>query len=160
LGGSQPLRFELCQAIRRVLLGSSTSELWSKRAAIEIEQARNEVTTVAADFLVAERDATRNRTIWWTFAGLLGNAEIANIVPHRQLSFDNFAIALSGHVDLSHLASENGWFAALPANSTGAVKFQECLPPHILAAMQVERVSDHDAVAFVRQSRVLWRDHA
>src|SRR5436853_642451 len=42
LGGSQPLRFELCQAIRRALLKSGASELWSKRAVAEVEQARGE----------------------------------------------------------------------------------------------------------------------
>ncbi len=37
LGSSQPLRFELCQAVRRVLLGSGTRDLWSRRAVTEID---------------------------------------------------------------------------------------------------------------------------
>jgi ATP-dependent helicase Lhr and Lhr-like helicase len=54
LGGSQPLRFELCQAVRHVLLGIAPSESWSRRAAAEIDQARQETQTVARDALVIE----------------------------------------------------------------------------------------------------------
>jgi ATP-dependent Lhr-like helicase len=159
LGGSQPLRFELCQAVRRVLLGTGACELWSKRAATEINKARDETTAAAADALVVERDNTRDRTIWWTFAGLLGNAEIANGAQEHRPIFDNFAITMSGRADLRHIAAENGSQTPTRATAVGAVKFQECLPPSALAAMRAERAADHDAAAFVRRSKVLWREN-
>jgi ATP-dependent Lhr-like helicase len=160
LGGSQPLRFELCQAVRRVLLGSGSPEYWSKRAATEIDHARTETATAAANALVVERDNTRDRTIWWTFAGLLGNAEIANSIQRYQPFFDNFAITMSGRVDLRRLAEERDCHTPISANPIGPVKFEECLPPRVLAAMRAERVSDQDAAAFVRRAPVLCREHA
>jgi len=159
LGESQPLRFELCQAVRRVLLCSAPCEIWSRRAATEIDQARQETITVATDALVIERDNSRDRTTWWTFAGLLGNAEVAAALSHCQPYFDNFAITMSVRPDLRRIAPDDLPSAPrMPASATGRVKFQECLPPDVLAAMQGERSSDHDAAAFVRQSPVLWRE--
>jgi ATP-dependent Lhr-like helicase len=158
IGGSQPLRFELCQAVRRVLLGSGPCELWSRRAAAEIDQARHETIAVAGNALVIERDNGRDRTTWWTFAGLLGNAEVANALTHYQPYFDNFAITMSGRPDLQRIALDDVTCAPMPANATARVKFQDCLPANILAAMHAERVADRDAAAFVRRSRMLWRE--
>jgi hypothetical protein len=141
-----------------VLLGSGTPGLWSKRAATEIDQARNETTNAAADALVVERDNTHDRTIWWTFAGLLGNAEIATTLPEYQSSFDNFAITMTGRMDFHRVAEKSAMSTRTAPGETGAVKFQECLPPRILAAMQQERCHDHDAAAFVRLSSMLWRE--
>jgi ATP-dependent Lhr-like helicase len=161
LGGSQPLRFKLCQAVRRVLLGSTPCEFWSRRAATEIEEARHETTSVAEDALVIERDNSRDRTTWWTFAGLLGNAEVAGVLNHYQPYFDNFALTMSGRPDLRHIAVQDAHDAPrIPTSATNRVKFQECLPPAVLAAMQAERSSDHDAAAFVCGSPALWREHA
>jgi len=160
LGGSQPLQFELCQAIRRVLLGSGTSELWSKRAATEVDQARGESTAADRDGLVAERDLARGRTTWWTFAGLLGNAEIARTIPQHQPFFDNFAITMSARADIPAVAVESDSQTLSTMSTIGAVKFQECLPPSVLGVMHKARVADHDAAAFVRQWPVLWHEHA
>ncbi len=158
LGGSQPLRFELCQAVRRVLLGSGMCELWSRRAAAEIQEARHETIAVVDDALVMERDSSRDRTAWWTFAGLLGNAEVASALAHWQPYCDNFAITLNGRPDVQRSALEHAQCAPALGSATGRVKFQECLPQNVLAAMQAERSSDHNAAAFVRRSPVVWRE--
>lgn len=157
LGGSQPLRFELCQAIRRVLLGSGTSELWSKRATTEVDQTRSETTAADTNGLVAERDLARGRTTWWTFAGLLGNAEIARTITQHQPVFDNCSITMDARVDPRAVVAENDSQTLPTLSAIGAVKFRECLPPSVLAAMHKARVSDQDAAAFVRRSAVLWR---
>jgi hypothetical protein len=94
------------------------------------------------------------------FAGLLGNAEIANSLQRYQPCFDNFAITMSGRVDLRRLAEEQDCHTPISANLIGAVKFQKCLPPRVLAAMHAERLSDQDAAAFIRRAPVLWREFA
>jgi len=158
LGESQPLRFELCQAVRRVLLGSGPCELWSRRAATEIGRARHETMAVSEDALVIQRDSSRGRTIWWTFAGLLGNAQVANALARHQPYFDNFAITMSGGADLC-VATARESQSPGPASAIGEFKFQECLPPKVRAAMQAERVADHEAAAFVRRSQVVVREY-
>jgi hypothetical protein len=115
---------------------------------------------VAEDALVIERDSSRDRTIWWTFAGLLGNAEVANaLAPHHPYS-DNFAITMSGRPNLLRIALDGARSASILSANSEKVKFQECLPPSVLAAMREERSTDHDAAAFVRHAEMLWREHA
>jgi hypothetical protein len=127
---------------------------------MEIDQVRNETTNVAADALVVERDNVQDRTIWWTFAGLLGNAGIVATLPESQSSFDNFALTITRRIDLGRFVQENAKDAQRSAGATGGVKFQECLPPRILASMQQERCEDQEAAAFVRGSTMLWRERA
>jgi hypothetical protein len=140
-----------------VLLGSGTSELWSKRATTEVDQTRSETTAADTNGLVAERDLARGRTTWWTFAGLLGNAEIARTITQHQPVFDNCSITMDARVDPRAVVAENDSQTLPTLSAIGAVKFRECLPPSVLAAMHKARVSDQDAAAFVRRSAVLWR---
>lgn len=77
LGGSQPLSYEMCQAIRKVLLGSGPKDVWSRRATTELSQALEESTCAASDALVLQVELSRERTTWWTFAGLAANSELS-----------------------------------------------------------------------------------
>jgi ATP-dependent Lhr-like helicase len=94
LGGSQPLRDEMCQAIRRTLLGSGPAEHWSKRARTEVSLATEETNCVAPEALVVEMDGQKGRTTWWTFAGLSANSELALIFAASGSRPDNLSITL------------------------------------------------------------------
>lgn len=160
LGESQPLRYELCQAVRRILLGRDESESWSNRAKAEIKHARKETTSVAPDSLVVERDTTCERTTWWTFAGLFANSELARDLPAGARS-DNFTVTIDKTVPPEQLSLRGRPIKTQPRTLTRdgtSVKFGECLPEELLQDMQAARSLDHVGVARVAVQPLLIRD--
>ena len=162
LGGSQPLRHEMCQAVRRTLLGNGPAENWSKRARAEICQTIEETECVAPDALVVEIDSDGDRTTWWTFAGLLGNSRLAGAFAQTGSRPDNLSITINRAVHPEDFQSQLG--SELDAGTTAKldpnalVKFHECLPDNLLLQMDATRSSDIRAVEASKTSRLLFRD--
>src|SRR5580700_11037556 len=71
LGSSQGLSFEICQAMRQILLRSAAT--LSKRAAEHLELLQAQGTTDAEGTILRE---TRTGCEWWTYAGLKANATL------------------------------------------------------------------------------------
>jgi ATP-dependent Lhr-like helicase len=159
LGESQPLSFDMCQAIRRVLLGGGPKDVWSKRASAEMELALEEPSCVAAEALIVEIDRGRGRTTWWTFAGLLANAELAGAFPDRPI-FDNLSITVNQVLSpesLKEMQGAQGGTVALTNNDPVEVKFHGCVPEHLLAKTHSSRLNDARAVESTLVSQLVVR---
>ena len=102
---------ELCDAMRRVLLGATPAEVnLTKRATDRLAALRRDRAHQVDDMsrvIVTEGGRVR----WWTWAGLRQNARYAAalgaVAPHlldESSNFDNYAVALSGDAD--HFAVE------------------------------------------------------
>ena len=162
LGGSQPLRYEMCQAIRQILLGNGPAENWSKRARAEMDQAIEEANCVAPDALVVEIDDERDRTTWWTFAGLLANSELAGAIVPSVSRPDNLSITISRAIHpqnfQSQIVSDLGAGTADKRDPDALVKFHECLPDSLLLKMEAIRASDPRALNASSVAKLLFRD--
>lgn len=161
LGGSQPLSYEMCQAIRRVLLGDAPLEPWSRRAATEMAQAREEATCVAADALVVETEHGRGRTTWLTFAGLLANSVLSGAFPEAGTQFDNLSITANRLLRPGDFRERLKSFVAVGSSrrdESCEMKFHECLPDHLCSQVQSARLSDPKAVKLTREASLIHRD--
>jgi ATP-dependent Lhr-like helicase len=162
LGESQPLSYNMCQAIRRILLGNGPKEEWSRRAVVEIAQTLEETNSVAQDALVIEVDGDKGRTTWWTFAGLLANSQLAGAFAPFGSRPDNLSITINQAVlprdfqkqlDAELAESESARF-----EQADLVKFQDCVPEQLLTQIQASRSSDPQAVEATRTARLIFRD--
>ena len=160
LGESRPLSYEICQAIRRVLLGDGPSGLWSLRAVTEIAQAREETNCVAPNALVVEVECEKGRTTWWTFAGLVANSELSCSFADFGRRLDNLSITVNQALRQTEFQERlNAASADRPdqPDDCGEVKFQECLSDELLAAMRAARFSDPRAEEATKQAPLRHR---
>ncbi len=96
LGTGLPLRFALCQAQKRVLLGAGDPALLTRRAVQQLEEIRARFPWLEKDATLLE-PTTPGRARWWTFAGLKANATLADHLARNGcpiLGRDNLAITL------------------------------------------------------------------
>lgn len=165
LGESRPLSYEYCQAIRRVLLGGGPKDILSKRAEAEIAQVIEESNCVIQGGLVVEVDREKDRAVWWTFAGLLANSQLAGAFAslascgNRQ---DNLAVTI-GKAALplefrKHLDAESTDLQPGILSEEEPVKFWECIPPQLLSQMQISRFKDQGAVDATLSARLTFRE--
>jgi hypothetical protein len=108
---------------------------------------------------VVEIDRSRERGVWWTFAGLNANFELAASWPGIT-RFDNFSIALEGHLAADSIQKwirdrssiDQMHFERLPRP-----KFHECLPGRVRTDMLRVRIRDAHSVEAARSSQILYR---
>jgi ATP-dependent Lhr-like helicase len=140
LSAGQPLRFELCQAVTRVLSREDeTSVRFSRRAQEFLQTLRGDYAwVVPGQSALIRHDSGSVR--WWTFAGKLVNAALAHALRDHAATLrpDNLSIGFDGSVDLVELRRAIQRCLAAP---TGAIKvpldedfvtelkFAVCLPP-------------------------------
>ena len=137
LSSGEPLHFDLCQAMTRVLSREGTPVAFSRRAMEKIEELRaiHDWVEPNTNFLI--RDADGNIT-WWTFAGKRANSALVAAFrsDERKISFDDVAIFLPGHEDLDYWRTEIGllfneggtaWMVRLDEAFVEELKFSECL---------------------------------
>jgi hypothetical protein len=153
LGSGPALRFELCQAIARVLGTEAGEPFLSKRAAEKLAEIRTEFTWLEPG-KTALVTAPDGRQRWWTFGGLHANTALAQALRdnnHHLARVDNFAIAIEQPVGVNDLAR----FRELPASSfhtpaddraLEGLKFKECLPERIARGELERRMTDALAV--------------
>jgi ATP-dependent Lhr-like helicase len=162
LGESQPLSYNMCQAIRRILLGGGPTKDWSRRALAEVDQAIAEANCVAPDALVVELAGDKDRTTWWTFAGLLANSQLAGGFTRVGSRPDNLSITINPAVLPQDFQKQlkSGLAGLEPASldQSDFVKFQECLPEYLLSQMQASRLSDPQAMAATTTASLIFRD--
>lgn len=154
-GTGQPIRYELCQAMRDVLLGAELPATISHRAEQTLSEMRQ-------DFSWLERESTavvhkKDETRWWTFGGLYANAALAARLRTAGLvvSPNNLSIKVGGSDSSAeiHAAIENVCRSApetmVPEVSTKAIdglKFSECLPADLAERVLQERMRDSNAI--------------
>ena len=159
LSAGQPLHFALCQAIPRVLAREEPPVAFSRRALEHMTELREALDWVepGKTFLIAE---ARDSLVWWTFAGRLVNATIANALAGEatRIVADNLAISFTGAVDLASMATaiRNKVFGkaselALPLDETfiAELKFGECLPAELREREMIARHDCSDALALL-----------
>lgn len=158
LGGGQPLRFELCQSIRSVLAMSDEEPEWSPRAIEAIREMRQEFGWLDEGSTQMVMDAKAGVTRWWTFAGGLANAMLAERLAASlavTVKHDNLAVRISDvitsrdfHDALESLRHDPPKVGAVEVTEEAlkSVKFADCVPEELTVAMLRERLSDHRSV--------------
>lgn len=156
-GDPRHLSYELCQAMRRVLLDETADPSWSRRAS-EV------MTTLRADYAFLHDSPSPileipERITWWTFAGGAANALLGQMLDHElgeKVIATNTSIKLEGQAARSEAAfrdvlarwreqdrpgTEDGKRFAEGAKGRVS-KFQVCLPPDLFAQLLVEKAVD------------------
>jgi ATP-dependent Lhr-like helicase len=155
---------QLCGAIRDVLTGHDLAPEWSRRASEEVVRLRGE-----HGFL--NRDGTclqvtqKGESVWWTFAGLHANDQVASVMQNRSgltcraanllIEIDgipddqviNSVVSTQGELPVSEAAIEAAW---------NAIKFADYLPADLRLQMLRARLSDHDSVRKVLSAPPRW----
>ncbi len=154
-GAPSFLSFEVCQAIRRVLVGEEFDPSWSRRATETLTELRDEHAFLR-DEATPLTDAGPDKIRWWTFAGGRANSLLARLIEAElggRCIVRNTSIDLSGRAGQS-IAGAKGLLRTLAASgrpnrddagrfAEGAIrhrlsKFEPCLPPRLLCQLWAE----------------------
>ena len=153
IGAGVPLSFDLCRAIRQVLVEGALGTDISKRARTKLDELRRDFSWVDAEGTAVVRDPA-GVSRWWTFAGLRANAALGEPAGPLRLPTsreDNLAIRLRDDVSVEELkrrlhdlpgdATDDAFPAT--ADGPGSLKFSACLPEPL--ALRTVRRRSHDA---------------
>ena len=165
LGTGEPLHFELCQAIAGVLAGHASRDGLSRRASDRMADVAGEFGWLrpGATFLVRAADGSLK---WWTFAGLNGNAPVAEGLRQQGVStgrVDNLAIGFGSGVSAPDAERAIQRVRAMDAHTLRSpvsdkaidgLKFSVCLPGALAQHELQLRLTDTAAVAWVLQHGV------
>jgi ATP-dependent Lhr-like helicase len=158
-GGSRFLGYELCRAMRDVLLDEADDPAWSRRASAQMETIRAEYTFLQdAGSPMIEED---EEITWWTFAGGAANLLLARLLETalgEKVVSRNTSITLKGEAGKSVVAvrhvideltsrsgptMEDALRHAEGAGARGRMsKFDPCLPERLFGRLVVEGVLD------------------
>lgn len=169
LGDGRGIRYEIAQAIRRVLLGEDLGDVQiGRRAADRLERLRDEHRFVRSDDTAVVEEGDQ-RTTWWTFAGTDANRWLAvalDDLRDQHVQADALSIRLRSGVTPQQVA-ERLDAADLETLSLhdrvvdGAVeqlKFHEALPRLLAVKVISERLRDDAAVHAVTARPIRgWR---
>lgn len=156
----------LCQAMRAVLVDDAIRPWWSKRAAVAIQQLREEHAFLH-DELVPLTDEADGSMKWWTYAGGRGNRLLAAALQTRlgdKVTAGNDAVRFAGEAAKSQTAVREA-LAALAAgpdlswvdaagwidvgSNSRISKFQPCLPLEVETELVARELMDVDDAAAV-----------
>ena len=137
LSSGQPLSFELCQSITRVLSREGEPVIFSSRALDLMDELHEVYDWVEPEktFLISyEYDLV----VWWTFAGKMINSAVADSLALEadKVTSDNLSVSFSRVVDkdslksriLSLLDQPDQLSIPLDEKFVDELKFSECLP--------------------------------
>ena len=156
IGSAVPLSFDLCRAIRRVLIEGSLDINFSKRARTKLVELQQRFSWVNTAATVLVRDQART-SHWWTFAGLRANAILGELAGPLRLPAsreDNLSIPLRDDVRIEDLRRRldglpgNTMADAVPitADASDSLKFSSCLPENLALRTIRQRGSDVQGV--------------
>jgi ATP-dependent helicase Lhr and Lhr-like helicase len=161
LGGGQPLSFELCQSIRTVLATSDVEPEWSPRAVEALREVRQEFAWLDEASTHLVNDVRAGITRWWTFAGGLANAMLAERFAASvgvTVKHDNLAVRIADMTalrdfqgELQRMGRDLPRHGAVEASEEvlKSVKFADCVPEELVVSMLRQRLSDSEAVEYV-----------
>ena len=165
IGSGQPLRFSLCQAVRKVLTHGSEAMKTTERARDEFARIRENFHWLEHDSTVVVRGKDE-RLVWWTFGGRFANAAISERLKQLNIGAgraDNFSITLDPSCNAERLiecfdemrcADVTGFTTPVSDKTIDDLKFSVCLPRH-LAKKELElRMSDPAAIREVLEAPV------
>jgi ATP-dependent Lhr-like helicase len=166
-GTGQPLHYEICQAIRRILTGTDPAGTISERAGRRLAEVRTEYDWLDCNRTVVLRDATG--LSWWTFAGLRANAALADYLRRGGVDAskaDNFRIhlgdavataALEGELRSAAAAGPGAMRTPIEEKTIEELKFSECLPRQVAVRALQERLTDRSGITSTLSSEVRFR---
>jgi ATP-dependent Lhr-like helicase len=149
LGSSQGLSFEICQAMRQVLLRSDAT--LSRRASEHLELLVAQGTTDPSGTVL---HGTRTGCEWWTYAGLKANAAL---VQRHGLpaTFDSLTIRVQcSPIELNRAMDGPPNEQATEIDKRFLPKFAVCLPEGLLEQFAIKRLYDWDAASQIEHSRI------
>jgi ATP-dependent Lhr-like helicase len=164
-GGPKHLRYELCQAMRRIQIEDDMDPCWSPRA-------RAVLSTTRAEHMFLRDEAApllegQEGIVWWTFAGGRANVLLARVLEAElggQCVSRNHSITLKGEAGKSVMrvrqaleamraagrpTEEDARRHAEGAGRSRISKFQPCLPERLMQELLVAEALD---VAGARRS--------
>ncbi len=164
LGAVPLLSGALCHKIKEVLSGDNRSDRWSRRAADKMEELRDEFQWIEAD--AATMVHADGEWAWWTFAGKLVNATLAEMIQTMlgmDAVSDNLTIRLKKPLtskDIRALAAAGAADfvrrspVAVLVETVAHYKFHECLPLEAIHEMSRERFRCRKEVQEVLEERL------
>ncbi len=161
-GEAQAFGFELCQAIKQILVSDSTPPEWSDRTNRQLQEIRAEYDWLDAQASVC-LPGRNDEFEWWTFGGRRANATIAGSLSQElgsQVVATNFLIKFESGVGLDaiRVAIEavdkqdvNFMRPQVDEAALRGIKFVDCLDPELAIAMLQTRLSDPTSAHFLLQ---------
>jgi ATP-dependent Lhr-like helicase len=166
-GTGQPIRYELCQGMRDVLLGCELDATVSKRAAERLEDLRQDFAWLQKGHTAVVRRSDGHMK-WWTFGGLHANSALAAWLRERSghaVTSNNLSITVASGVGstrlegLLHELREVPPETMLPQVSDDALdglKFTACLPKDQARSVLQMRMMDVPSVRRVQLEPVRY----
>ena len=156
IGPGVPLSFDLCRAIRRILVEGSLPVDISQRARTKLDGLRLDFSWVDDRGTAIVRDPA-GTSRWWTFAGLRSNMVLGELAGPLRLPTSrehNLSIRLRDGVNAEKLRARLGDGPADAAESlfpvsddaVDSLKFSGCLPTELAARTLMKRGSDTRSV--------------
>ncbi|MCP4661646.1 MAG: ATP-dependent helicase, partial [bacterium] len=157
LGTGQPLHFDLCRAVRRVLSRGEVGVPLTRRGRQALETLAGRSAWVDEGSTAVVRDSGGTLR-WWTFAGLAANTVLAALLGpplHKEgARGENLAIPLASEASASDLERRLGLPGPDPAGGPMAVteealeglKFHACLPRDLAGRVVAARLADPEGV--------------
>lgn len=149
LGTGQPLHLYMCQAVAEVLYSTESYSWLSKRGQELLEGLREEFGWIEQGKTVLLLDSNGG-AVWWTFAGRLFNATIAQMFAGEceSVSSDNLAVTFSRVTKIDDLVARirellvhpvRPFPAILDEKFVNELKFAECLSDAVISKIMMER---------------------
>jgi len=167
VGRDQPLSYELCQAIQKLLASDAEPENWSRRGREQMAEVRDGFPWVREGHTFVVRDDS-DETYWWTFAGERANASLAHQLKGMEpegIAFNNLAVRLRSGTDVAGLKEDLERLKEVPPakmapkvgeDALRGLKFSECLPRALALSVVEERLMDEAAVGEVLRMPVVF----
>ena len=150
LGSSQGLSFEICQAMRRILLGAPAT--LSRRATEELQLPMAKGTTNPEGTILR---STKKGCEWWTYAGLKANAALVQrfAIP---ATFDSLTIrARCTVIQLKRSLDARPLERPPEIDPRFRPKFAECLPDALLAQFAQKRLYDWPVALRIQTGKII-----
>jgi ATP-dependent helicase Lhr and Lhr-like helicase len=107
ISAAQPMHFQMCQSIAKILRSEDQFKGLSKRAGELLNELREEFDWLEKEKATLLVDADNN-AYWWTFAGKLFNSAMAELLQGEadNLVTDNLCISFTRVIDIKELANK------------------------------------------------------
>lgn len=155
-GSGGALSFEVCQAVRAVLVDAERPTSGSRRASLRLSELRDQHWFVRDGMTSAQSLPSQTRTRWWTWGGSYANAELMGrlrTMGRRPISVDDLSLTVAGletGYSLRDVAATSpSLFTVIDERRLDAIKFTAATPAEAVEAMCHIRDRDSDGVARV-----------
>ena len=149
LGTSRWLGFEVCQAMRRVLLHEGDAELGlSKRGTQQLDEVRDLITAPERQGSLLLEHLPAGRLRWWTFAGGAVNSALAlRLGEIGSTRVDDLWVETVHGISVPTMMQCQVSHSAMAEFAEGLaeraeLKFSACLPPDLMASVVAARSLD------------------